>query len=370
MRESDVVRRKGDHLRLAASDEHQSAMGAGWNDIQFVHDALPAIDAEQIDLTTELFGHRLRLPLVIASMTGGHEMARRINADLGRIAEASGVAMGVGSQRAALEDPSLGGTFAAAREAAPGAMLIANVGISQVVAQRDRQPLDAAALRRAIDMIEANALVVHLNYLEESVQPEGQTIATGALEAIARVVDSVDVPVILKETGAGISRDVALRAREAGVSAIDVGGYGGTSFASIEAARAAAVGDAVRTRLGATYATWGIPTAVSVAGCAGILPVIATGGVRTGLDAAAAIAMGATLVGVGRPLLQAVMNNAESGSSWIAAFERELRTAVFLTGGRRLDDLRRAPRVVEGRTLVWLRQLGYTPASDGTQVRD
>jgi isopentenyl-diphosphate delta-isomerase len=363
--EGDVEKRKADHLRLAASDEHQSEIGPGWSELHLVHDAMPVVDADQVDLTAEIFGRALRLPLVIAGMTGGHEAARRVNTALGRIAERTGIAMGVGSQRAALEDPSLAGTFRSAREAAPSAMLIGNVGISQLVEQRGRAPLDAAALRRAIEMIEADALVVHLNYLEESVQPEGQTRAAGALDAVARFIDQVDVPVILKETGAGISRDVALRAHAIGVSAIDVGGYGGTSFASIEAARAAAAGNAVRARVGATFGEWGIPTAACVAGCAGVLPVIATGGVRTGLDAAKAIALGATLVGVGRPLLQAVMESEEAGAEWIAAFEAELRTAVFLTGGQRLTDLCRAQRVVEGRLERWLRQLGYSTRPDG-----
>lgn len=363
----DIGRRKSDHIQLAASDEHQSRVGPGWADITLVHDALPAASAADVDLSVELLGRRLRLPIVIAGMTGGHEDARHINGVLGRVATEAGIAMGVGSQRAALRDPALESTYAVARERGPDAMLFGNVGVSQLLDQDDGPGLSASDLQRAVEMIDAAALVVHLNFLEESVQPEGQTRADGELEAIRRVVDAVDVPVILKETGAGISRSVAMRARDAGVAAIDVGGLGGTSFASIEAVRAAQAGDRVRARLGATFGTWGIPTAASVAGCAGVLPVIATGGVRTGLDAAKAVALGATVVGVGRPMLQAAMIGEDAAMDWIEAFERELRTAVFLTGGRRLGDLAATPRVIGGQLAEWLRQLDYpfTPSPDG-----
>jgi isopentenyl-diphosphate delta-isomerase len=348
-----IPRRKADHLRLATSDQHQAG-GAGWEDIHLVHDALPIVDAAAVDLGAELLGRALRLPLVIAGMTGGHPLARDLNAVLARAAERHGLVMGLGSQRAALRDPSVADTYAIARQVAPHAVLLGNVGVSQLVDQEREPALTAAELRDAVDMIAADGLVVHLNYLEESVQPEGQRRAAGVLEAIARVVHAVDVPVVLKETGAGISREVALRARDAGVAAIDVGGHGGTSFASIEAARAAEAGDQVRARLGRTFAAWGIPTPASVAACADVLPVIATGGLRSGLDAARAIALGATAVGIGRPLLQAAMEGADALDLWIEAFEQELRTALFLTGSRRLDDLRSVRRVITGTTATWL----------------
>ena len=354
----DVARRKSEHMHLAASDAHQSA-GAGWGDIRLVHDALPAIDAAAIDLSTELLGRRLTLPIVIAGMTGGHPDAYAVNRDLATVAARAGIAMGLGSQRAALRDPRLRDTYAVAREAAPDAMLFANVGISQLLDQEREPALTADGLRELVAMIRADALVVHLNYLEESIQPEGQTRAAGAIDAVAAAVRAVDVPVILKETGAGIGHAVALRALHAGVAAIDVGGFGGTSFASIEADRADTVGDRTKARLGQTFGTWGLPTPVCVAGCAGILPVIATGGVRTGLDAAKAVALGATAVGIGRPMLQAVLAGGDAADAWLDAFHQELRTAVFLTGGRRLADLRDAPRVVTGETAAWLAQLAH-----------
>jgi len=344
-------------MHLAVSEQHQSA-GAGWADIRLVHDALPSVDAASIDLSIELLGRRLASPVVIAGMTGGHPDALAVNRGLAALAARSGLAMGLGSQRAALRDPSLANTYTIARETAPDAMLFANVGVSQLLDQGREPALSMGALQDLVGMIRADALVVHLNYLEESVQPEGTTVADGALEALATVAAAVGVPVILKETGAGIGRPVALRALHAGVAAIDVGGFGGTSFASIEAERAATAGDRTRARLGQTFGGWGIPTPVCVVACAGILPVIATGGVRTGLDAAKAVALGATAVGIGRPMLTAILEGDEAADRWVDAFHQELRTAVFLTGGRRLADLRDAPRVVIGETASWLAQLG------------
>lgn len=357
----DIARRKSEHMQLAAErDDVQTTAGAGWEDIQLVHDALPAIDASEVDLSARFLGRKLRLPLVIAGMTGGHPQALALNGLLARAAEREGIAIGVGSQRAALRDPSLEPTYAVVREAAPRAFVIANVGISQLVGQTKGDALSAKELRRVVDMVRANALALHLNYLEESVQPEGQTRARGSSAAIRRLVRRSRVPIIAKETGSGISRDVARRLRLLGVKAIDVGGVGGTSFAAIESVRAEARGDALRSGLGHRFRDWGMPTAVSVIGAsAAKIPIIATGGVRSGLDAAKAIALGATLVGVGRPLLQAALRGEHAVDSWIRAFELELRTAVFLTGQRRSADLPRAPLVVTGPTRAWVDQLGY-----------
>jgi isopentenyl-diphosphate delta-isomerase len=359
MTDADVGRRKAEHLRLAA-DLEQQPDGAGWADVHLVHDALPAVDSADIDLSTELLGHRLRLPLVIAGMTGGHADARLVNERLAAVAAARGLAIGVGSQRAALRDPSVRETYTVVREFAPDALVFANIGISQLVDQDGETALDGPALRSLVTMIGADALIIHLNYLEESVQPEGQTRAAGVLDALARAVAEAGVPVVAKETGSGISRAVAERVRAIGVAAVDVGGHGGTSFAAIEAARAHEAGDQTRARLGDTFAGWGLPTPVCVAGCAGILPVIATGGVRTGLDAAAALALGATAVGVARPLLQAALAGPANAGDWVGTFERELRTAVFLTGGRTVADLPQAPRVITGSLAAWLHQLHYT----------
>lgn len=356
----EIARRKGEHLQLAAEGDVETRSTAGWEDVHLVHDALPKIDAKDIDLSTRFLRHTLRLPLVISGMTGGHGRAIAVNELLARVAERSGVAMGVGSQRAALRDPSLASTYSVVRENAPHAFVIANVGISQLVKQDAGPALAAKDVATIIRMVKANAIALHLNYLEESVQPEGQTRARGSESAVRTLARRSSVPVIAKETGAGISRDVARRLRRLGVKAIDVGGVGGTSFAAIESLRAKAQGNTPRMNLGERFRDWGVPTAVAVVGAAESgLPVIATGGVRSGLDAAKALALGATIVGVGRPLLQAALKGEGAVLEWIAAFELELRTAIFLAGVRRAADLPRAGVVVTGSSLAWLEQLGY-----------
>ena len=356
----EVERRKGEHLQVARVGEVDSRAGPGWSDVHLVHCALPATDLAALDLSVELLGRRLEAPLVIAAMTGGHPTASEVNRRLARAAERHRLAMGLGSQRAALRNQKLAHTYSVAREAAPGALLIANVGAAQLIDQASGAALGAAQLRKAVRMIGADALAIHLNFLEESVQTEGDRRAAGIREAMRSAVAQAGVPVIAKETGAGISREVALELEDMGVAAVDVGGLGGTSFAALEAVRAAAAGDERGTRVGEVFRDWGIPTAVSVvAASATGLPVIATGGIRTGLDAARAMALGATAVGVARPLLAAAMEGEEALDRWIAGFLEELRVAAFLGGCRAAADLAGVPLVVTGETRRWLDDLGY-----------
>ena len=356
----DVVeRRKSEHLKIVATGDVASRTGPGWSDVHLFHHALPVTDLSAVDLSTVFLGHRLRAPIVVAAMTGGHDAAGKINAILAGAAERHGVAMGLGSQRAALRNARLGRTYAAAREAAPTAVLIANIGAAQLVPQDSGPPLTPDQVAEAVAMIRADALAIHFNFLEEIVQPEGDRRATGLREAIAGAVASINVPAIAKETGAGLSRQAAQGLRRLGFRALDVGGLGGTSFAAVETIRAQARGDIRGAALGAVYRDWGIPTAVSVvaAGAAG-LPVIATGGIRTGLDAAKAIALGASLVGIARPLLVAALEGPSAVEAWIGQFLEELRAAVFLTGGKRVDDLRSVPRAIVGDTRRWVDALG------------
>jgi isopentenyl-diphosphate delta-isomerase len=359
-RAAEIERRKSEHLTLASGGGVETTVAAGWDDVKLVHDALPSVDAGDIDLSVELLGRTLGSPLVITGMTGGHQAAREVNRVLATAAQRHGLALGVGSQRAALRDPTLVPTYAIAREAAPDAFVIANIGISQLLDQPGEHALTRDEVATVVGMVRADALAVHLNYLEEMVQPEGQTRARGAGEALSAVASTCGVPVIAKETGAGIGRATALRLADLGVRAIDVGGVGGTSFAAIEAKRARERGDERRGLLGERFTDWGLPTAVAVVGAGATgLPIIATGGVRSGRDAAAALALGATAVGVGRPLLQAALQGADAVEDWIAQFDLELRTATFLAGATRARDLRGAPRVILGATRDWIAQLGY-----------
>ncbi|MEA2641421.1 MAG: isopentenyl-diphosphate Delta-isomerase, partial [Chloroflexota bacterium] len=306
----EIPIRKANHIDITTQRTVTPDVSPGWDDVQLVHQALPEIDLDEVDLGIDLFGCHLRAPILIASMTGGHPRAAEINRRLAGAAQAYGLAMGVGSQRAAIRQPELLATYTVAREAAPDALLIANVGAPQLIPQGSEAPLVLGDVERLVSTLEANALAIHLNYLQEVVQPEGDTRARGALAAIERIARALSVPIIAKETGAGIAREQGARLVSAGVAGIDVGGAGGTSFALVESHRAADRGLARAARLGEALAGWGIPSAASVMECQGLgVPVIATGGVRSGLHVAAALALGANVVGLARPLLSAALES-------------------------------------------------------------
>jgi isopentenyl-diphosphate delta-isomerase len=353
-----LQRRKDDHLRLATGADVESRRGPGWDDVDLLHMSLPELDLDEIDCSQSLFGRRLRLPLVIAGMTGGTPTAETVNGILATAAESFGVAIGVGSQRAALRAAELSTTYRIARRNAPTALLIANVGAPQLIAQEGSRALTREQIAAAVSMIEADALAVHLNFLQELVQPEGDRRSRGCAAALTALCAAVDVPVIAKETGGGMTRWTAATLRDCGVAALDVGGRGGTSFAAVEGLRAASAGDSLHRALGEVFRDWGVPTAVSVreAALAG-LPVIATGGVRSGLDAAKAIALGATAVGVARPLARCALDGLDSVLAWLHRFETELRSAMFLTGSRTVAELRQQRTVLMGQTLAWAQQL-------------
>lgn len=359
---SSISSRKAEHIELALRAHVEPERGPGWVDLELVHQALPEVNRDEIDLETEFLGRRLRAPLLISGMTGGHPMALEINGALGRAAQRHGLAIGVGSQRAALLDPALAPTYAAVREHAPDALVLANIGAAQLIPQGNQPALDHDAVAKLIEMVEGDALAVHLNFLEEAVQPEGDRVARGCSEAIGRLVEALDVPVMVKETGSGIGYETAARLRDLGVAAVDVGGAGGTSFVIVEQMRAERQGDDQGAAVGATLAGWGIPTAVAVAASAraGIC-VVGTGGIRTGLDCAKALALGATVVGVGRPLLGAALEGDAALDAWLERFLRELRTVLMLTGCDRPATIRNRPIVITGRTRAWLDDLGWHP---------
>lgn len=351
--------RKAEHIAISTTHDVERAVDPGWDDVVLVHRALPEIDMDKIELSTSLLGKSLRAPLVIAAITGGSDASEEINRRLARAAHRFGLAMGVGSQRPYLEREEAAGSYLVVRDEAPDALLIANVGAPQLVPQPGRRASTPADVRRAAALIGADVVAVHLNFLQEAVQPEGDTVARGCADAMADLAREVGFPVIAKETGAGISREQAAVMKGLGFAALDVGGAGGTSMSLVESFRSAARGDAKGEALGRLFAGWGIPAAASVLECRPSgLPIIATGGIRTGLDAARALSLGATAVGVALPLLRAASESYEALEQWLERFLSELRTAMFLVGAANVAELRSADRVILGRTFDWARQRG------------
>jgi isopentenyl-diphosphate delta-isomerase len=337
--------RKLDHLRICAEEDVESG-DPGFADVRFVHNALPECDMGTIDLSGRFLGRTFSSPLFISAMTGGHPGTKEVNARLARAAERYGIGMGVGSQRAALENPALADTFSIVRDLAPHAFLVGNLGAVQL---RDH---GIGWAEEAVEMIGADALAIHLNFLQEAIQPEGDHNATGCLDAIAELCREQKTPVIVKETGCGISANTARALWSAGVSAIDIGGWGGTSWAAVESVRARDTGqDTGLTTLGQDFAQWGIPTVVSLAEVLATgSPVIASGGVRSGMDIAKCLAFGADLSGMALPLLKPAMKSDDALFRTIEAVLRELKVTMFLTGSAKVADLRRAQVQITGRT--------------------
>ena len=320
--------------------------------VRVVHNPLPELDVSEVDTRVRLFGKTLEAPLMITGMTGGHPDVAWINEALGRVAEEEGIAVGVGSQRAALEDPSLAETFRVMRRAAPNAVVVANLGAPQLA-----RGYGVREARAAVEMIDADAIAIHLNPAQELFQREGDRSFRGVLERIAEIVDGVGVPVVVKETGTGIPGEAAAELHALGVACIDVSGLGGTNWVKVEVIRSGAAA-------GGFEDYWGNPTAVSVAEARAAAPeacIIASGGVRTGLDAARALALGADMAGFALPALRVLARGGvEALRGYVRGLKRQLRAAMLLAGARRLEEYWARPVVVWGRLREELEARGVT----------
>lgn len=350
---STIGQRKADHLALCATDEVAfRSKSTLFEQVRLVHDALPDLDAADIDTRCTLLGKTLRAPIVIAAMTGGTDEAARVNRELSSIAEERGYGFGLGSQRAMHVRTGTAPTYAV-RDVAPSTLVLGNLGVVQARA------MTTAEIEALVRGVGADALCIHLNPAMELVQPGGDRDFRGGLETIARLVKELPCPVVVKETGCGLSRRVGERLRSVGVAHVDVSGAGGTSWVAVETKRAEASNDERARALGEALWDWGIPTAASVGLVAplGFETVIATGGVMTGMDVARAIALGASAAGIARPALKALTAGGRAGAlAFLDAVEAELRAVMLLTGSKDLHGLRRAPRIVGGELRMWLEQ--------------
>jgi len=343
--------RKRDHLRLSLELDVSFEGKTTWLEyVELIHRALPELNLDEISTETSFLGETFGMPLLVEAMTGGIPEAVEINGNLAEAAERFSIPMEVGSQRAALEDKKLEYTFRVARERASNLFLIANLSGVQLAED------EVEVAEKAIEMIEADAISIHLNPLQELIQPEGSTRFKDVLKVIEKVCERLDVPVIVKEVGCGISSEVARMLEEVGVKAIDVAGAGGTCWAKIEMLRLRE--DDERREVAKTFLDWGIPTAASIieVSSAVSIEVIGSGGIRSGIDIAKALSIGADMAGAAHPLLRPATESVESVAKVLERLRSELRAAMFLTGCKDVDELKNSPHVILGPLLEWKRQ--------------
>ncbi|MEM0441182.1 MAG: type 2 isopentenyl-diphosphate Delta-isomerase [Candidatus Caldarchaeum sp.] len=347
-----IETRKADHIKISLERDVSFKKSTWLEYVELVHQAAPDFDPDEIDTSTVFLGEKFSHPFIIESMTGGTDLAEKINANLAEAAARFNIPMGVGSQRAGVVKPETAKTFRVARDHAPDVFLIGNIGAAQLV----EKGLDFAF--QAVKMIDANALAIHLNPLQEIVQPDGEPKFKNFYKILKSLKKSLPVPIILKEIGCGLSREIVVAADRAGVDAFDVAGSGGTNWTLIEMIRSEASQSTEKKSLAEVYLEWGIPTAAALIESVSVTskPVIASGGLRTGLDSAKCIALGASMTGLARPFLGPATQSSEQVLAVLSKLSNELKTAMYLTSSRTIKDLRRAPKVLMGPLSEWASQ--------------
>ena len=341
-----IKQRKRDGIEIPLNNDVQAKTTSTYLEyVKLIHNALPELDYDEIDISATFLKRKFSAPLIIDSMTGGAPEAARINGRLGELAEEYGFAMGLGSQRAGLESKELAETYSIARKNAPSAFLIANIGGAQLA-----KGLSIENIKKIIDMIQADALVIHLNPLQELIQPEGEPKYKGVFSKISEISGGLDVPVIVKEVGAGISKEVAVKLEVAGVSAINVAGAGGTSWAGVEKLRAEASNNDLKTHLGEIFWDWGIPTAASLIEVRKTVkvPIIASGGLRNGIEMAKCIVLGASMCAMAYPFLLKAAESKEQLFNFADTVIAELKSTMFLIGAMNLSVLKSSRYILTG----------------------
>jgi len=329
-------KRKLEHLEICLREDVRSAASVGLERYRLIHQCLPEMALDDVQTSTRFLGHEFRAPLLVSSMTGGTDLAAEVNRRLATAAQELGLAMGLGSQRAGIEDPTLMATYQV-RSCAPDILLLANLGAVQL-----NYGYGVDECLRAVESVGADALILHLNPLQEALQPEGNTEFSGLLAKIERVCRELPVPVVVKEVGWGLSPQAAEQLCRAGVAALDIAGAGGTSWSEVERHRSE---EPAAAEVASAFAGWGIPTAdslVRVRQTLPDLPLIASGGLTDGVEAALCLALGADLVGMAQPLLRPAMESAQAVIARLEIVIRQLRVAMFCSGARSIGQLDRS----------------------------
>lgn len=350
----NIENRKSDHVEISLRENVNSHYNY-WQDVDLVHYSIPDIDMDKIDTTVSIFGKKLDYPIIIEGMTGGFAKAKKINENLGKAAEKLNIGMGVGSERAIFKHPESIESYAVLKNLNIP-LKISNLGVPQLISQKNIKPFYESDIKKAMEIINADIIAFHLNYLQELVQPEGEHRSRGVLQRLSELTQSY--PVLAKETGAGVSKEMALALKREGVIGIDVGGAGGTSFSAVEYYRAKNRADKKKELLGELFWDWGIPAPVSIYSIRNIgLPIIGSGGIKTGLDIAKAIVLGANVGGMARELLPYAANSVESVMARLEEIIYELKATMFLLNAKNIRELQTKRFIVHNKTKDWIEQL-------------
>jgi len=362
---SGIEKRKLSHIRVSLEENVETDIATGFEDVRLIHRALPEIDLDMVSTETTFFGKKLAAPLIISAITGGTEEAAKINEVLAEVAEEKQIGISVGSQRIAIAQPETIPTFSIVREKAPTTFVMGNLGCPQL-----SLGWGIPEAKKCIEMVEADALALHMNPLQEAVQVDGDTNYHGVYEKIMELGKNLDTPIIMKETGAGIAWEDALKMEKAGASGLEISGVGGTSWSAVEYHIAKEVGKKQMEYLGGALWNWGIPTAISVVETAQKtdLAVISSGGIRTGVEIVKSIALGAHVGGIAKPFLEKAIEGKDALSEHVDNIIREIQVAMFLVGTSNLDDLKHVPVLVMGKTAEWLRLRGFDPSGFAKRV--
>jgi isopentenyl-diphosphate delta-isomerase len=353
-----IEKRKQNHIEVSLEKNVEANIGTGFKDIHLLHRALPEIDLDEVDTTTKFFGKKLNAPLIISAITGGTNEGKDLNNILATVAEKMGIGIGVGSQRIAIEKPETEYTFKIVREKAPNALIFANIGCPQL-----SLGWGIKEAKKAVEMIKGDALSIHMNPLQEAVQVNGDTNYSGILEKISELSKGIKQPLIMKETGSGISYEDAMKIEKAGAKGLEISGVGGTSWSAVEYHIAKQVKRSKQEYLGKALWNWGIPTAISVVETRKRtkLKIIASGGIRTGTEIAKSIVLGADAVGVAKPFLKKAIEGEDALEEFINHLIQELKVIMFLVGAKNISELSKAPAIIMGKTREWLSIRGLNP---------